>query len=309
MSTVALTPIGIVEALDEGISVVTFKSLSQAEITRLNADGLARINAKIDEVKSKRISPDTTPDLIAMFLRSDEAEGLGPVDIYPEFGWKLQPDGSYTGHYDPTPADHVDWTDSPIGEWHYSHTQDAIDGKSAATAVGEDLGLAATLLTGGAALGVAGAASAAITLAAATGAATALGSNIDAVKEAISGLGIHFGSSGGNGSASAKGASPVVASASAKGASPVVASNIKMVNDMVAAAKSALPNKGSTSTAIVKVPQKTSVIVGAMPLMTAAGGAAVGFAMLGPVGALVGGAMGAVVGMAAKSKTTSAKAP
>ena len=297
MSTVALTPIGIVEALDEGISVVTFKSLSQAEITRLNADGLARINAKIDEVKSKRISPDTTPDLIAMFLRSDEAEGLGPVDIYPEFGWKLQPDGSYTGHYDPTPADHVDWTDSPIGEWHYSHTQDAIDGKSAATAVGEDLGLAATLLTGGAALGVAGAASAAITLAAATGAATALGSNIDAVKEAISGLGIHFGSSGGNGSASAK------------GASPVVASNIKMVNDMVAAAKSALPNKGSTSTAIVKVPQKTSVIVGAMPLMTAAGGAAVGFAMLGPVGALVGGAMGAVVGMAAKSKTTSAKAP
>jgi len=88
----------------------------------------------------------------------------------------------------------------------------------------------------------------------------------------------------------------------------VVTGNIKMVNDMVAAAKSALPNK-PTSTAIVKVPQKVSVITGAMPLMTGAGGAAVGFAMLGPVGALVGGAIGAAVGMAAKSKMTTAKAP
>ena len=43
--------------------------------------------------------------------------------------------------------------------------------------------------------------------------------------------------------------------------------------------------------------------------MTGAGGAAVGFAMLGPVGALVGGAIGAAVGMAAKSKMTTAKAP
>ena len=88
----------------------------------------------------------------------------------------------------------------------------------------------------------------------------------------------------------------------------VVTGNIKMVNDMVAAAKSALPNK-PTSTAIVKVPQKVGVITGAMPLMTGAGGAAVGFAMLGPVGALVGGAIGAAVGMAAKSKMTTAKAP
>jgi len=54
--------------------------------------------------------------------------GVPPLFAYPEFGWKMVPDGTAaTAAYDMGAGDHVAWTTDIDGSWTYTHTWGGVD--------------------------------------------------------------------------------------------------------------------------------------------------------------------------------------
>lgn len=101
--------------------------------------------AELAAAKLQRPAPSSQPSDIADFLNGPIGRYWGPVQLYPEFGWRLTtheapsgpvgfnlaetlfPVGTSLAAYDMGPGDHVSWNVTPSGQWSYEHTWGGFD--------------------------------------------------------------------------------------------------------------------------------------------------------------------------------------